>query len=189
MTSKGFSNVIGFDDAPFPRSYQGPVKIVGTIFANLRFDGVIIGQIEKDGSDAAEKITRLVSGSKFVDHIKLIMLQGITMGGFNVVDVFYLHRCLGLPVLVVSRNKPDMEAFHNALTTTIPQGREKWHIIEKLGKMEPAGKVHIQRVGLTFEQAAKAINLFTVHSNIPEPIRAAHLIAGAISDGESRGSP
>ena len=189
MSSRGLSNVIGFDDAPFPRSHQGQVKIIGAVFANLRFDGVIIGEIEKDGSDAAKKITHLIANSKFVDHIKLIMLQGITMGGFNVVDVFYLHRRLGLPVLVVSRNEPDMKAFHKALTSTIPHGREKWLIIEKLGKMEPAGKVHIQRVGLTFEQAIRAIKHFSVHSNIPEPIRTAHLIAGAVADGESRGCP
>ncbi len=189
MSSKNFSNVIGVDDAPFPRSYQGQVKIIGTIFANLRFDGVLIGEIEKDGSDAAEKITQMIAGSKFIEHVKLIMLQGITLGGFNVVDVFYLHRRLGLPVLVVSRNEPDMKAFRKALTTSIPLGRKKWHIIEKLGKMEPAGNVYIQRVGLTLEQATKAIKLFTVHSNIPEPIRAAHLIAGAISDGQSRGHP
>ena len=189
MLQKHFSNVIGFDDAPFPRAHQGRVKIIGAVFANLRFDGVIIGEIEKDGSDAAEQITRLVSDSKFAGHVRLIMLQGITMGGFNVVDVFSLHKHLEIPVLIVSRSRPDLKSIHAALTTKIPQGREKWGIIEQLGEMGPVGKIYIQRVGLTLEQAIAVVNHFSVHSNIPEPIRAAHLIAGAVSDGQSRGSP
>ncbi|NJL58993.1 MAG: hypothetical protein HC887_04400 [Desulfobacteraceae bacterium] len=38
MSAKRFSNVIGFDDAPFAREGQEKVKLVGDIFADLRFD-------------------------------------------------------------------------------------------------------------------------------------------------------
>ena len=189
MPSKIFSNVIGFDDAPFPRSYQGPVKIVGAVFAGQRFDGVLVGEIEKDGIDAAEQIIRLVAESKFASGISLIMLQGITMGGFNVVDLFALHRKLGLPVLVVTRRQPNLEAIRKALVNKIPDGEKKWRIIERIGLMERVEKVFVQRVGLTMEQATQTIRQFTIHSHIPEPIRTAHLIAGAITDGQSRGCP
>jgi endonuclease V-like protein UPF0215 family len=189
MPLKRFSNVIGFDDAPFPRHHIGEVKVVGAVFADLRFDGVIIGEIEKDGSDAAEKLTELVTASKFADHAQLIMLQGIALGGFNVVDVFYLNRRLGIPVLVVSRRRPNMAAIRSALITHIPGGKKKWALIEKLGLMEQACEIYVQRVGLAPDQAAAVINRFAIHSRIPEPIRAAHLIAGAIIDGQSRGNP
>ena len=102
MNSKRLSNVVGFDDAPFQRDHRGPVKVVGTVFADRRFDGVLIGQITKDGDDAAEKLADILAGSKFLEHVRLIMLQGIAMGGFNVVDPFYLMDNLGLPVLVVA---------------------------------------------------------------------------------------
>ena len=189
MPFKRFSNVIGFDDAPFPRHHQGKVKVVGAVFADLRFDGVIIGEIEKDGSDAAEKLTELVTASKFADHTQLIMLQGIALGGFNVIDVFYLNQRLGIPVLVISRRRADMAAIRKALITHIPDGMKKWVLIEKLGPMEPVGEIYVQRVGLTPSQAAAVIDRFAIHSRIPEPIRAAHLIAGAIIDGQSRGNP
>ncbi|MCP4692493.1 MAG: DUF99 family protein [Desulfobacterales bacterium] len=185
--NKRFSNVIGFDDAPFPRNHRGMVKVVGAVFARLRFDGVLVGEIEKDGFDAAEKITSLVARSKFAGHIQLIMLQGIALGGFNVIDVFHVNERLGVPVLVVSRVKANMAAIRNALLTRVRGGEEKWAVIEKLGPLEPAGSVHVQRVGLTIEQARAAVERFAVHGNIPEPIRAAHLIAGAIENGESRG--
>jgi hypothetical protein len=181
------SNVIGFDDAPFEPGTRGPVKIVGAIYSGLRFDGVLMGEIEKDGVDGAEVIARLIAESKFRDHIQLIMLQGITLAGFNVVDVLALHEQLELPVLVISRRLPDLAAMKAALLTRIRRGEQKWRWIERLGPMEPAGQVYVQRVGLTTAEAVAVVDRFALHSHIPEPLRTAHLIAGAIAEGQSRG--
>ncbi len=188
MPAKRFSNVIGFDDAPFAREGQEKVKLVGAVFADLRFDGVLIGEIGRDGTDAANRMAELVSESKFAEHIRLIMLQGITFGGFNVADVFELNRRLGIPILVVCRKLPDMNAVRNALIGLGSDWQKKWAIIEKLGEPEPTDNVYVQRVGIGSEQANAVIKHFAIHSHIPEPIRAAHLIAGAISDGQSRGN-
>lgn len=189
MSPKRYANVIGFDDAPFPPSGWQRVQVVGAIFANSRFDGVVIGEIEKDGFDATEELSRLVSESKFANHVQLIMLQGITFAGFNVVDVFSLHDRLKLPILVISRHAPDMDSIEDALLTHLPDGPAKWAIIERLGPMEQAGNVRIQRVGLTAKQARDAVKRFCIHSNVPEPIRVAHLVAGALASGESRKKP
>ncbi|MBS3732601.1 MAG: DUF99 family protein [Desulfobacterales bacterium] len=189
MKEKRLSNVAGFDDAPFDRGHQGSVPIVGTVYADLRFDGVLVGEIEKDGSDSARKLGDLIAGSRFAEHVQFVMLQGIAFGGFNVVDVFALHRRLGVPVLAVSRKLPDMEAVKNALLAQVDHGRKKWQIIEQLGAMEPVENVYVQRLGLTLEQAAAAINRFSIHGNIPEPLRTAHLIATALECGQSRGNP
>lgn len=188
MTGKRFSNVAGFDDAPFDRDHRGPVQIVGTIYADLRFDGVLIGKVEKDGFNAATRIIEMIEKSNFQSHIRMIMLQGIALAGFNVVDVFDLHKHLGIPVLVVARRQPDMAAIHRALSgDSIPRGKAKWELIQRLGPMETAGKVLVQRVGLSMEQAMDTIDRFSVCGNIPEPLRTAHLIAGALSTGHSRG--
>ena len=189
MRTRNFSNVIGFDDAPFPRNYQGPVKIVGAVFAGHRLDGVLVGTIEKDGVDAAEKLAVLVQASKFDQHARLIMLQGITMGGFNVVDVFDLHERLKRPILVVARRAPDMGAIRRAIERHLPGGRKKWAVLESLGAMEPVGDIHIQRVGLTLTQARDVLARWSIHSRIPEPLRCAHLIAGALVTGQSRRRP
>jgi len=189
MRTKRFSNVIGFDDAPFPRGHRGPVKVVGAVFAHQRLDGVLVGEIEKDGNDATRQLVHLVSHSKFYRHARLIMLQGITMGGFNVVDIIGLHRHLDLPVLVVARRPPDREAIRRALVQHLPGGREKWDLIEAAGVMEPAGDVFVQRVGMTLSQAIATIDQWPRHSQIPEPLRCAHLIAGAIATGQSRNRP
>jgi endonuclease V-like protein UPF0215 family len=189
MARKRYSNIIGFDDAPFSPDYKGKVQVVGAVFASLRFDGVLVGDIEKDGSDSAATLIQMVSESKFAEHAQLIMLQGIAFGGFNVIDVFHLHEKLNLPVLVVSRRSPDMDAIRKALTTQIPDGEKKWKVIARLGPMEPLKKVYVQRVGITLEEAESVIERFAVHSHTPEPIRVAHLIAGALVNGESHGNP
>ncbi len=189
MIVNSFSNVIGFDDCPFHRSYKGEVRIVGAVYANVRFDGVLSGHILRDGSDAAKNIAKLVAESKFMEHARLIMLQGVTLGGFNVVDVHDLSNSLQLPVLVVARYKPDMAAVKQALLKNVDDGVQKWKLIEKLGPMEPAGNVFVQRVGLTLEQAKQTISKFAIHSHIPEPLRAAHIIAGGLATGQSRGRP
>lgn len=188
MSEKRFSNVVGFDDAPFARDHRGKVKVVGTVYAGLRFDGVLIGEIEKDGFDAADRLSELLAGSRFIEHIQLIMLQGIAFGGFNVVDVFALHEQLGLPVLVVARKLPDMEAIRAALLAHIEQGTAKWRVLERLGEMESLAQVYVQRVGLSIEQAADLMDRFAVHGNIPEPLRSAHMIASALVCGHSRGN-
>lgn len=189
MKQKQYSNIIGVDDAPFPRDHVGTVKVVGAVYAGLRLDGVLIGEIAKDGADAAEKLGALIAGSKFFEHAQLIMLQGITLAGFNVVDVFDLHETLKLPVMVVTRKQADMASVQKALLTKIPDGDRKWALLERLGPMEPVGQIFVQRVGLTLAEAAHVITHFSIHSQIPEPIRTAHLIAGAIASGVSRGSP
>ena len=183
---KRFSNAIGFDDAPFPANYTGRVKVVGTVYAKSQLNGILIGEVKRDGTDSAKKLIALLSQSKFARSVQLIMLQGIALAGFNVVDIFELYAQLNLPVLVVARKRPDSAAIRAALLK-MSGGRRKWALIEKLGPMESAAAVYVQRVGLTLEQAAAVVEQFTTAGHIPEPLRVAHLIAGAIISGQSRG--
>lgn len=185
--NRRLSNVIGFDDAPFPRGHRGPVTVVGAVFAELRFDGLLITEIEKDGVDATSRLAGAVMASKFAEHAQLLMLQGIAMGGFNVVDIAELRERTGMPVLVVARRAPDMGAIRDALLDHVDGGAEKWALIQKAGPMAPVAKVWVQRAGLSVDEAADLIRRFAVYGHIPEPIRYAHLIAGAIGDGVSRG--
>lgn len=186
-TERRLSNLIGFDDAPFERSHRGPVPIVGAVFASLRFDGVLTGVVEKDGDDATDAVVRLVRGSRFAEHTQAVLLQGIAFAGFNVVDLARLRRQLGRPVLVVARRAPNLEAIRTALLTRVPGGAQKWKLIEAAGPMEALAGVYVQRAGMSSAQAEALIQRFALHGRIPEPLRVAHLIAGALTRGVSRG--
>ncbi len=180
------SHVIGFDDAPFPRSHRGDVMVVGAVYAGRRLEGVLSGKVRRDGHNATDTIIRLVSHSRFRAHTQAILLQGIALAGFNVIDLAAVHRALGKPVMVVARRQPDLDSIRRALLLRVPGGRRKWALIEKLGPMEPAAGVYVQRAGLSLERAADLVRRFAVNGAMPEPLRTAHLIAGGIATGESR---
>jgi endonuclease V-like protein UPF0215 family len=129
----------------------------------------------------------MIEVSRFAGHLQLILLQGIALAGFNVVDAFLLSRATGLPVLVVSRVEPDYGAVRRALEERVRGGARKWRLIERLGPMERCGRVRVQRVGLTLAEAGAVIERLAIHSSVPEPLRVAHAVAGGIARGESRG--
>jgi endonuclease V-like protein UPF0215 family len=187
-------NVIGFDDGPFAREHRGNVILVGAVCSRTRLDGVLTGRVRRDGTDATEAMATLVEGSQFAEHVRAVMLQGIAVGGFNVVDVQELRERLGVPVLVVMRRAPDMAAVRRALFSGAPSVRppvrgaaRKWRLIERAGPIEPLGKLHVQRAGMSLDAARALVTATTLHGNIPEPLRLAHLIAGAMTTGRSRG--
>jgi endonuclease V-like protein UPF0215 family len=45
----------------------------------------------------------------------------------------------------------------------------------------------VQRAGLDLDEARAIVADTTLHGNVPEPLRLAHLIAGGIASGHSRG--
>jgi endonuclease V-like protein UPF0215 family len=187
MRQAAISNVIGIDDSPFARAHRGDVRVVGVVFSGPRLDGILTGRVRRDGANSTRVIARLVAGSKFASQLQLVMLQGIALGGFNVVDIQGLYRSLNIPVLVVARRAPRMEMIREALLTRVRGGGRKWALIERAGPMEPVGEVFVQRAGLSLEAAAAVVKRFSTYGSIPEPLRVAHLIAGGVATGESRG--
>jgi endonuclease V-like protein UPF0215 family len=180
IRQRRLSHVIAFDDARFERAHRGDVPLIGVVFAGARLDGVLRGTVRRDGINAARVMAAMIASSKFIEHLQLIMLQGIAVAGFNVVDVFALHEATRLPVLVVAKKQPYFDAIHDALRLRVRGGAKKWRIIERLGAMEPVGGVHVQRVGLTLDEAGRVIERFAINGLYPEPLRVAHLIASAL---------
>ncbi|NUP04492.1 MAG: DUF99 family protein [Polyangiaceae bacterium] len=181
-----YTNVVGFDDAPFPYEHRGDVLLVGTVCARTRLDGVVTDRVRRDGVNATDRMLASLERSQFAEQIRLVLLQGIAVAGFNVVDVERLHRSFGTPVLVVARRRPRVETFRDALLS-IPGGARKWSLIEKLGPMEPLRGIFVQRCGLSLDEADRSLEATTLHGKLPEALRLAHLIAGGVTTGKSRG--
>jgi uncharacterized protein len=181
------SNVVGFDDCPFPRMHRGDVRVIGTVCAQTRLEGVLRTHVRRDGANSTRQLIRLVRDSKFTASLQLVLLQGIALAGFNVVDARALSDALELPVLIVARRKPHLDNIQRTLLEVIPGGKRKWRLIQSLGEMEPCAEVHVQRVGISLEASAEVLKRCTLHGRIPEALRLAHLIAGGVTTGQSRG--
>ncbi len=180
------SHIIGFDDAPFSRRHRGDVNVVGAIFTGARLDGVLCTKIRRDGANATDRLIQAIRNSRFHQHLQLILLQGIALAGFNVVDIHRLHQTLKLPVIVVCRKQPDFAAIRQALLEKVRGGHRKWRLIQRAGPVEPAGSVFIQRAGIDYPTAAAIVRQSAIYSNIPEPLRTAHIIATGISGHPGR---
>lgn len=181
------SHVIAFDDVPFRREHRGDVGVVGAVFAGDSLHGVLTTTVKRDGVNSTTRLAAAIARSKFREHLQLVMLQGIAVAGFNVVDLAALSHAAELPVLVVARRAPDLERIREVLLTRVPGGRRKWRLIEAAGEMELIGGVYVQRAAISPADAARVIERFSTTGRIPEPLRVAHLIAGGIGLGESGG--
>ncbi len=152
-------------------------------------EGVVRTYIKKDGLDATRRLVEMVKESKHYGQVRVVMLNGVTMGGFNVVDIETLHGDTGIPVISIMRKPPDMESIKKALIN-LDQPELRYDLIQKAGKAlkvpMPRGEpIYIQSRGIDVEQAANIVLASATHSRIPEPVRVAHLIATGIVLGES----
>ena len=183
--------ILGVDDSPFPSHTTEEVLLVGTVFrAGNWLDGVLSTYISGDGTDATEKIADMVKNSRNLGQLGVIMLDGITFGGFNLVNIRKIFESTGVPVIVIMRKIPNFERIKKALKR-FDDWEDRWANILEAGevyKVENSEPVYMQIHGIEREDAEDIVRLSTTRSAIPEPLRVAHIIAAGIITGESRGS-
>jgi hypothetical protein len=176
--------VIGFDDAPFLKRSGKPVGLAGVICAGTRFEGMLWGYIEADGLDATETIDRLLTRSKFLSQLHILLLDGIAVGGFNVIDLPQLSARLQLPCVAVMRRKPNLEKIGQAIEH-LPQAAQRWETIARAGEIYEYPPFYFQVCGAEPKIVASVLAKLTDRGNVPEALRLAHLIGAAFVKGES----
>jgi len=179
--------ILAIDDSPL---INEKVIIIGAFFrGGEQLDGILRAEITRDGMDATDILIRMIKDSKYYTQTRIIMLDGVTYAGFNPVDITSLFKETNLPVIVFMRSCPDFRKIRLALGH-LPDPEKRWEIIRRAGKIhkiEQDNPVYIQLCGLDKKTAVEIIRLTSTHSNIPEPLRVAHLIATGVVLGESRG--
>jgi hypothetical protein len=153
-------------------------------------EGVMVSSCQVDGEDANDAITSMVRESRFYEQVRMIMVDGAALGGFNVVDVRALSKDLGIPVLTISRDEPDMGTIRTALTAHFADWERRFEIISRnhVRPVEiPDGRVFVTSEGIGDKEADAMVRRCTVRGCLPEPVRLAHLVATALVRGESRG--
>lgn len=181
--------VVGFDDGPFDRRSRGDVLVVGAVYRGGDFlEGMVSTRVRRDGRNATDRLVAAVAGSRYAPQLNYLMLDGIAFGGFNVVDIGRLHAETGLPVLVVVRRRPDLAAVRRALLG-LPGGRSRWRLIVAAGEPEPCRGLYVQRAGIDADEAEALLELTCTRAKLPEPLRAAHIVAGALVTGQGGRRP
>jgi endonuclease V-like protein UPF0215 family len=179
--------VLGIDDGGFVPRTKGTVDVVGVVYRGGQwFEGVMKTKINLDGLDATEKIATMIKDSSFCGEIRVIVLNGVTFAGFNVVDISELSSRLNLPVISVVREKPDLENIKNALKN-LPDFKVRWQAMENAEELftvetkEGENPVYMHTAGILREDAEKVMRVTSTRSLIPEALRVAHIIASGLS--------
>jgi len=141
--------------------------------------------------DATDTLIKIINQSKHKEQLRVIMLKGITVGGFNMINILKLYKKTGLPVIVINRKEPNLKEIRTALKN-FEDFEDRWKCIEDAGriqkmKIEKDKNIYFQFKGLKQNEVEKIIRLSCTRSLIPEPLRVAHLIASALIKGESGG--
>ncbi len=176
--NKQSPSIIGIDDGPFTKQ-QETAPLVAALLQGSHLQKVRASWITIDGLDATDKTLKLLKGWKPVP----ILLSGVTFAGFNLIDPHTLQRKHRVPVIVVIGSQPDNKAVKQALVKHFPDWRQRWKIIRSLGPLRKAltnpdePPIFFEAFGCSTRDATKILRANCYISRVPEPVRAAGLLA------------
>lgn len=187
---KGQPRFLGIDDSPFAFD-EDDVLVLGVVTRGTSYvEAVLSTRAAVDGLDATEKLIELVGRSRFHEHLEAVFLNGIAVGGFNVVDVDALAKAVGSPVIAVTRDRPDFAKMKAALEKHVADWEPRWRLLDE-ARIRPLRNgeytVWATFAGCDEAEATRLTVKATSVGAIPEPVRLAHVIASGVVRGESRG--
>lgn len=183
MALKDKGRILGLDDGPFSRVSDNFAPFVGVLMRlDGRIEGIRIGRLPVDGTLAEETIAEMVA-SIGVDNINLVMSEGITFAGFDIVSPDGIFSITGIPYISITRSKADIASMEAALS--------KYGEFEKLEKLKRLNPIKcmlkdtefvVNFAGLTKGEAIRILEKSMFVGNVPEPVRIAHMIAEALQE-------
>jgi len=157
--------------------------VIGVIYrGKMWLDGVIRTAVKNDGLDATEKITEMIIESPHYDQLRVILLNGIILADFNVVNITKLFKNTNLPVIVITNKKVDLSRVRSIIMKK-SAWRKRWNAVQKAGEAYPvkvgttSHPIFIQIAGISRQDAENIVKKTCAKSNIPEALHVANIIA------------
>ena len=179
--------ILGVDDGSFIHGKGNRAEVIGVVFRGGHWmDGIMFTDIEVDGTDATDRIVEMIVNSPHMGQVRVIITDGLTVGGFNVVDIASLFERTVIPVIAIADKKPDLYEVKKALKN-FSDWENRWNSILNAGEMikiythKDLNPLYIQIAGISKKDAEEIIVKSATRSRIPEPLRVAHLIASGIT--------
>jgi endonuclease V-like protein UPF0215 family len=182
--AKPHLRLIAVDDGAFRRE-QRFAPLVAVVYSVPGYvEGVLRSHVRVDGNDATERIARMLLASPHLEGARAVLLDGVAVGGFNLVDLRELSERLVRPVVAVTREAPDFRKIRAAIQKYFPREFEaRWGLLRahRLFRVPTAERPILAAVvGARRKDAAELVRRTTMRGRWPEPLRLAHLIAHAI---------
>ncbi|MGC9112541.1 DUF99 family protein [Acidilobus sp.] len=175
---------VACDDGVVRKLGGGVTAVACVSYRELWPRSASIGLIRVDGLDATSVISGMVS--LMARPPGVIMLDSITIGGFNFVSLPGLSRLTGMPVVVVYSYMPSLERLSGPLRRHFRDAELRLRAISLVSGAREVntrrGRLYIVAWGMGVEEAAKLVELYQFFTRVPEPIRVAHRLASEASE-------
>ncbi|MFQ6075500.1 MAG: DUF99 family protein [Candidatus Bathyarchaeia archaeon] len=151
--------------------------------ADMVLDGFSFSTARVGGMDTTQKIIEMYEALERED-INLMLLNGCVISWYNVIDLHRLVEATGLPLICVTYE--DSEGLERYFEELFPQDwRSRVEVYHKNGPRTPmrlhTGHIIYARfLDMSQEEAMGALNKFTLHGAVPEPLRIARLLARSL---------
>jgi endonuclease V-like protein UPF0215 family len=175
--------IVGVEDGSFQKGITRETLLAAVLLRQANIEKVKVVKITVDGLDATKKLADALKGWEF----NAIMLAGVSFAGFNLIDPTIIYKMFKKPVIILSRTKPDNRAVKRALKRHFKDWEMRWKVFQKLGPVHKIvtksgeAPLYIEIVGSNAQWASKVIRPLCVCGRVPEPLRAARLIARGLS--------
>ena len=182
--------LLGIDDSPFTFTDKYGMVIGVVMRGGEYLESVLRRHVNIDGDDATFVCKDMIKKTRHRKQLKAMLLDGIALGGFNIVDIKDVYESTGLPVITITRDKPDFEKIKIALEKNFVDWKNRFALMNegKIHKVETShNPIYVKCVGIDVRETKEIIKISTIRGVVPEPIRMAHLIASGITRGESYG--
>jgi len=149
---------------------------------DLVIDGMVFGNVTIEGNDSTQNILSMYRSLKRND-INCIMLDGLIISMYNIIDGQELRENTNVPVIAITFK--DSEGLEDTIQHRFSNDSKlKLEQYRKLGQRDKillkTGKtLFVRHWGLSSKEASTIIDSFTLQGSIPEPIRIAKLAARA----------
>ena len=146
---------------------------------DLVIDGMVFGSATIEGDDSTDNIILMVR-SLARDDINCILLDGLVISMYNIIDGEKIAEKTGLPVIAITFE--DSKGLEGSIKRRFDGWQSKLEQYQKLGTREKVtlktGKnLFIRYWSLSQKRAVAILNSFTLQGSVPEPIRVAKLAA------------
>ncbi len=179
---KSHIRVLGIDDGPFDFSDDRALFAAVLFRLPSYIEAIALGTVEVDGRDSSDSIRQIVERKGWKHMLHAIMIDGAALGGFNIVDIKALSVKTGIPSITVTSERPDMKSIKEALKGHFQCWEYRYAMLESRELHEirlDEGAVYVSFEGTDLKNAVEIVKKSVIRGLTPEPIRIAHMVAGA----------
>ena len=142
--------------------------------------------VRVDGLDASSVIAGIIQELGPTGYrLKALLLDSITIAGFNVVSPSTIEKLAGLPTIIIYKYKPSL----GRLLAPLRENFSDWElrarviaVVDTAHEVETGrGKLYVISWGLGIGRARALIERLQFYSRVPEPLRMAHYLASSLS--------